>query len=147
MRKKTWLSFVSTFVIFAGALAPAAAQERTPPSGLSLQLNTVQQLEDGTCRIVFVADNGTSEEIEKMSVETVLFGPDGTVNRFTLFDFRDLPAGKTRVRQFDLGGTECTSIGRILVNGAADCTIGGAASGVCIEKLATSSAVDVEFSG
>lgn len=129
------------------ALTPAAAEDTQPLPELSLQLNTVQQLEDNTCRMIFVAVNNVGEDISAFTTETVLFEASGAVSNFTLFDFRDLPAGKTRVRQFDLPETECGTIKRILINGSATCTISDGESSICMDKLTTQSSTGVELSG
>ncbi|MEL6202383.1 MAG: hypothetical protein AAFR39_08490 [Pseudomonadota bacterium] len=123
------------------------ADDTRPWQGISIELNAVQQLEDNSCRLIFVANNGTGTDIEKMSAETVLFNQQGSVSRFTLFDFRELPDGKTRVRQFDLADTECSSVTRILINGTSDCTVNGQESTACVDGLAVSSKTGVEFIG
>ncbi len=59
-----------------------------------------------------------------------LFAPSGAVNLLTLFDFRDLPAGKLRVRQFDIPETNCSSIGRVLFNDIDSCAGAGCDGGL-----------------
>ncbi|MEM1377026.1 MAG: hypothetical protein AAGG69_06525 [Pseudomonadota bacterium] len=149
MPKLVHLWLLPTFLVtgYALALTQTVAEEAPPSSSLSIELNAIQQLEDDTCRIIFVANNGSGSDIDKMSAETVLFNSQGSVNRFTLFDFLDLPSGKTRVRQFDLPNTECTSIARILINGASTCTVGGQDSDVCVQSLAVSTKTEVELLG
>lgn len=95
------------------------AQDSSQPV-LSIDLNALEQTEK-SCRLVFVATNGTGDPIDELALETVLFDASGTVDRFALFDFKALPVGKTRVRQFDLPDTQCKDIGRVLINGAASC--------------------------
>ena len=108
------------------------AQEQSQPS-LSIDLNATQQLEQA-CRLVFVATNkiGTSA---------------GTVDRFALFDFKDLPVGKTRVRQFDLPDTQCSDIGRILINGSASCKGQSFKGTECMDHLDLKSSSKTEIVG
>ena len=96
---------------------------------------------------MFVATNSTDNSIEEMSLETVLFDATGTVDRFALFDFKALPKGKTRVRQFDLPDTQCSDIGRVLINGAASC-VGQSLTGTeCIDRLELKSSSKTELVG
>ncbi|PHR24882.1 MAG: hypothetical protein COA37_03815 [Hoeflea sp.] len=121
------------------------AQEQSQPS-LSIDLNATQQLEQA-CRLVFVATNKIGTSIEEMSFETVLFDTAGTVDRFALFDFKDLPVGKTRVRQFDLPDTQCSDIGRILINGSASCKGQSFKGTECMDHLDLKSSSKTEIVG
>ncbi|WP_417411611.1 hypothetical protein [Hoeflea sp.] len=121
------------------------AQDLNQPS-LSIDLNATQQLEQA-CRLVFVAANRTSASIDAMSLETVLFDASGKVDRFALFDFKDLPLGKTRVRQFDLPDTRCSDIGRILINGAASCKGASFKGTECMDHLDLKSSSNMEIVG
>jgi len=140
--KPVILSFVLGLSVAATAVH---AQDQSQPS-LSIDLNATQQLEQ-TCRLVFVAANKTNASIDEMSLETVLFDASGTVDRFALFDFKDLPVGKTRVRQFDLPDTRCTDIGRILINGAASCKGASLKGTECMDHLDLKSSSKTEIVG
>lgn len=128
------------------AAGPAAAEGQPPDPALLIELNKAEQLED-TCRLVFMTRNELGANLDELSFETVLFDTQGTVERFTLFDFRDVPAGKTRVRQFDLPDARCASIGRVLINGTAACKGEGIADGDCASRLDPSTRIDMELSG
>jgi hypothetical protein len=121
--------------------APALAQEEAAPR-LSLELNRVDSL-DGACRLTFMAENGLGADLDALSLETVLIDTEGRVERLTLFDFGALPAGIPRVRQFDIPGLACDSLGRVLINGVSDC---GGADG-CGDALEFGSRTDVEVIG
>lgn len=125
---------------------PAHAQDHAPAPRLSIELNAMQQV-DGACRIVFLADNRLGADLSALSYETVLINTDGVVDRLTLFDFQGLPAGRQRVRQFDLDGVQCASIGQILINGAASCAGDGLTGAECIDELSVSSRTATEISG
>lgn len=128
-----------------GAAAQDAATEPPAPGGLALELNALGD-EGEACRMTFLATNATGADIEAAVFETVVFDADGAVERLTLFDFRDLPRGRPRVRQFDLGGLACADVGRVLINGAQSCT-GEGAQAACTDALTLSSRVDVELLG
>lgn len=137
------LSLLLTAALPMGAMAqsPDSAQ-----SALTLELNAVQDVGDA-CRLTFVVTNQTGTAIEKAVFETVVFDPEGGVTSLTLFDFRDLPLDRPRVRQFDLPGMPCASVGRALINGANSCLVEGAQSSICQSSLSLSSRLDVELIG
>ena len=132
-----------TTVLALALIAPAAFAQDEAPGGLSLELNALSD-EGGACRMTFLATNATGADIEGAVFETVIFDVEGAVERLTLFDFRDLPVGRPRVRQFDLGGLACADVGRVLINGAQSCE---GADGACADGLRLSSRVDVELLG
>lgn len=113
---------------------------------LSVELNSLDQA-GPACRVTFVAGNTLGADLEGVSLEVVTFGTEGVVQRMTVFDFGALPAGRERVRQFELSQTECRSIGRILVNGVADCKGGGLDRQACERGLRLSNKTDIEFIG
>ena len=135
-------------VLFASAvpvMAPAQSAEDTT-SRLFLELNSVQDVE-GSCRLTFLARNGTGMAIEQAVFETVIFDTSGKVVSLSLFNFRELPADRPRVRQFDLPGMTCDTVGKALINGANSCVIGGAESRICHEALSLGSRLAVELLG
>lgn len=146
-RRVGWTAAIAAL---AGALAvslPAHAQEEEAQDSsplLSVELNAMQQV-DQACRMTFVAANRLGAELEQAAFEIALFDTDGLVSRLTVIDFRDLPDGKTRVRQFDISDVDCGSVGRVLINDATQCSGDGVAEDACISALATSAASDIEF--
>ncbi|MEX0283305.1 MAG: hypothetical protein AB3N23_01710 [Paracoccaceae bacterium] len=115
-------------------------------SQLHLELNAVQDT-GNACRLIFVARNETGAAIEKAVFETVVFDALGGVVTLSLFDFRDLPADRPRVRQFDLPGMTCDGVGQTLINGANTCIVDGADSPVCQDALSLSSRVSIGLIG
>lgn len=135
---------------FALALAlagagTASAQEATPPSSvLKLDLNAVEP-SDGGCRMTFVVENTLGKEITKAAYEIALFDKEGRVSRLMVLDFQALPTGKTKVKQFDLKGTDCANVGRVLINDATACEGDGIEPAACIRQLETSAKSGVQF--
>ncbi len=130
-----------SFPMIAQAQSEGAAQ-----SGLLMELNTVQDVE-GACRLTFLVDNKTGEAIDSVSFETVIFDASGSVVRLSLFNFRDLPVDRPRVRQFDLPGLTCDGLGQALINGANTCVVAGTDSQLCDDALKLNSRTDVELLG
>ena len=126
-----------------GAIFPAIAQDK---GVLSLELNRLEQVEGG-CRLAFVAQNGLAADLEGVAFEIVIFDADGRVQRLTVFDFGALPAGRPRVRQFDLAQTQCGSVGRILVNGVSQCAGQDIDDKACEQGLILTNRTGAEFTG
>lgn len=129
------------------AWGPAIAQDEMTEQAtgaLNLELNGLEPT-DGGCRFTFVVENALEANLSRAAFELVLFDKNGLVDRLTIVDFLDLPAGKTKVRQFDFNGTDCAEVGRVLVNDATECAGEGIAPEACIRKLSTSTTAEIEF--
>ncbi|MBP2444456.1 hypothetical protein JOH51_001895 [Rhizobium leguminosarum] len=77
------------------------AQEAAPAASLDVELNALAPSQKG-CMMTFVALNQLPAAINKVSFELAFFNDKNAVDRITVLDFRDLPQGKKRVRQFDM---------------------------------------------
>ena len=130
----------------AAAVSGAAAEEAAKAKGLTVELNALAGSQKG-CLFTFVAANGFAQDVSKVSFEFVIFNHKGTVERLALLDFRDLPAGKSKVRQFDVPGIKCESVKNLLINDAPVCEGEGIAKDVCMKALATGSKLPVELKG
>ncbi|MCB1467191.1 MAG: hypothetical protein KDK08_08625 [Rhizobiaceae bacterium] len=132
---------IATLVATA-SLSPAHSQE--DPPALALELNAVQPSQKG-CRLTFVVKNGLGTELSRAAFEVALFNDLGVVDRLTVLDFRDLPSGKTKVARFELAGTDCSKVTRVLINGATDCKGDGVATDACMNQLRTTAKAKIEF--
>ena len=139
-----------TLLAVAVSLLPVAshAQDAAPADTPSLlvELNGADTVE-GACRLSFLVENRLGADLSSLAFETVVLTKAGKVAMLTLFDFRDLPAARPRVRQFDLAGQGCDGIGRILINGASACEGEGIAPGACIDALRLKSLTEQELIG
>ena len=139
------LAFGVLLTITTPALALAQSAETADPS-LSLELNAVQDAGEA-CRLTFLVNNETGLEIDKAVFETVIFDTTGGVVSLSLFNFRDLPAARPRVRQFEVPDVACDTVGKVLINGANSCVVDGAESEICNKALSLSSRLAVELLG
>ena len=126
--------------------APALSQDAAATGTLSIEINDLTPSEKG-CKLTFVAANALPQSLSKASFEFVLFDEKGLVERMAVLDFRDLPAGKTKVRQFDLPGTKCEAVKSLLINDAPVCAGEGVAKDACMKALKTGSKSPVELKG
>lgn len=140
---RTMRAFSAAMVAVAAFPGALAAQE---VGKLTVELNAVAPSEKG-CKLTFVAVNGLAVSLDKVSFEFVLFDGKGLVERMAVLDFRDLPAGKPKVRQFDLPGTRCDQVKSMLINDAPVCSGEGVASDACNKALTTGSKSSVELKG
>jgi hypothetical protein len=96
---------------------------------VTIELNAIHP-RDGACQFVLVGQNGTESDIARLVLEAVLFDTDGRVSAMTLLDLQDLPAGRTRVRSFEIGGLTCEGTARLLINGVSACEPEGCGTGI-----------------
>lgn len=129
---------ITAFASCVLATLPAGAQEAAkvpaPGPALVLELNAAQPSDKG-CRLTFVVTNNLGAELTKAAFEIALFNEAGVVDRLTVLDFNELPAGKTKVARFDLAGADCARISRVLVNHATECTGAGIDQKACLSQL------------
>lgn len=125
-------TFAAASAVSAQEAAPAAPAAATP--ALVLELNGAQPSDKG-CRLTFVVTNNLGGELSKAAFEIALFNDGGVVDRLTVLDFNELPAGKTKVARFDLAGTDCTKVSRVLINHATECTGSGIDPKACLAQL------------
>jgi len=111
---------------------------------LAIELNALQPAENG-CRFTFMVTNTLGATLDAAAFELVLFDKAGMVSSLTLVDFKDLPDGKTKVRQFDFSGVDCGNLGRVLINDATQCAGTGIDPKACIANLKTQTRADVTF--
>lgn len=152
MRRRAWpRAAVIAMTICAGPgwaedeAAQASALDEEAPA-LTLELNTLTQL-DSACRLTFYAGNYLGADIDHLSLEAVIFTTQAQVERLTLFDLGALPEGRPRVRQFDLPGLPCDTIGQVLVNAMSACEGEGLDPAICLEATVFSSLIDAELNG
>lgn len=136
----------STAAMVLSLAGTAVAQEATAAGGLTVELNEIAPSAKG-CKLTFVAGNGLEQSLSKVSFEFVLFDQKGLVERMAVLDFRDLPAGKTKVRQFDLPGTKCEAVKSLLINDAPACVGEGVDKGACMTGLKTGTKSAIELKG
>lgn len=135
---------VLAVALMAAAMPVFAQAQDSAEKSVSVELNNARPQGDG-CRLSFVFQNSLEQTIEGLSLEVVLFDGEGLVDRFLVLKTGLLPAGKARVRQFDVAEHDCGSISRILVNGVTDCAGEGLTPRTCLEALAVSSRTDTEL--
>lgn len=138
------LTTVFSATVLAMSL-PLAAQ--TTPGQFSLELNAAAETEAGNCRLTYVVTNQSDAALSRTAYELGVFDGQGVVQRLLVLEFGELVAGKTKILQFDLAGSPCASISRIVVNDVAACTLAeaGSESDICLNGLSASSRTAIQF--
>jgi hypothetical protein len=136
----TTIGRIGATILGAALMAPFPALSQE--GAIRLGLDSLEPA-GSACRVTLVAENALGTEIAKLAYEFVFFDKDGRVELLTVLDLRDLPAGRTRVRQFDLPGLDCAGVSRLLVNDAKTCEGPGLDATACLGRLETSSKASV----
>lgn len=119
-------------------LSPAQAGE------LTLELNNMSP-NKSACRVSFLIRNGFDKAITKSAFELVLFGKDKRTLRIVVVKPGLLPPSKSRVKQFDLKGVNCTQVARVLLNDVRECDGEGLNPAMCLTASKPSSLLSVPF--
>jgi hypothetical protein len=123
--------------LLAGLASPALAQS---VGNIEIELNTAADV-DGGCRLTYVIYNSSATGLEKVSYEVAVYDTEGLVKKLLVLEFGFLPAGKTRVVQFDLPEQQCAGVSRILVNGPVECAAADGEKTICRDNQILSSRV------
>lgn len=134
------MPFFNPFATAVACLSLVAGTACAQEPRIHIDLNAVEP-QPNACRLVLTVQ--TPADIAGLVMETVLFDQSDQVMILTLFDFATLPAGKLRVRQFDMPDTECGDVSRVLFNGVDSCDGAGCTAPV----RATSTVKEIEVLG
>lgn len=134
------------FLVHPAIAQGTSSAPATPKAGhgFSIELNRATPTDSG-CRLGFVTKNDLGSDLTKAAFEIVLFNPDGLIERLLVLDFGAMPQGRTKVREFNLSGSSCETIDRVLVNDVSACEGEGLAEGACAGGLTASSKNDIAF--
>ena len=131
-------SAASAIVLSSFGLASATDKD------IHIELNNATVINAG-CRMSFVMQNKLQYRIEELTFEIVLFDAAGRVSQFVVLNAGSLPAGKMRVRQFDLKQHACNDISKVLVNDVKICKGAGLNANACLDLIAPSSSTSIKL--
>ena len=127
----------------------AATDPAADAGKIVLELNSASDTDAGACRMTFVATNRSGQGFERTAWQVGIFDGTGVVRSILVLEFGALTDGKTKIVLFDLPGSGCVDISRVVVNDIAQCQPeGGAAtdlSDTCLDALATRTRADIAF--
>jgi hypothetical protein len=125
------------------ALWAAPATARAEPS-ITVELNKLETVDKG-CRVYMVFTNAAAVALASYKPDLVFFGKDGVIAERLVVEGGPLPAGKTKVKLFDIVELGCASIGRVLLNDIRACDGDAMAAGTCLAITATATRTKIEF--
>lgn len=111
---------------------------------INVELNKLDAVGAG-CRVFMVFANQTPQTITSYKPDLVFFGKDGVIADRVVIEGGPLPAGKTRVKLFDLKSLACAAVGRVLLNDLRACDGEGRSPAACLAATQTASRAGVEF--
>lgn len=111
---------------------------------VTVDLNKLEST-DGACRAYIVVENGTTSAFEALKLDLVLFDTDGVVSRRLATEMAPLPAAKTKLKIFEVGGVGCETIGRVLLNDVLDCADAAGPRTDCLDIVETTSRASIPF--
>jgi hypothetical protein len=124
--------------LFAGA---ASAVEK---GRIGVELNKLEPAGDA-CRAYLLLSNGTAAAFTSLKLDLVTFDADGIVQRRVAVEAAPIGAGKTSLKVFDISGTQCAAIGRMLLNGVLSCKGGKEQTSDCLALVSVSSRAPQPF--
>lgn len=129
---------------FAVAVLASLDMAAAAEPALSVELNKLERQGD-SCRTYLVLTNGTDSAFDALKLDLVVFDAEGVVAGRLAVDGAPLPARKTSLEVFDIGGTSCQNIGRLLLNDVLDCRDGSGERTDCLASIRTSAKTPVPF--
>lgn len=88
---------------------------------IALELNKLESAGEA-CRSYVVLQNRSGTAFQTLKLDLVMFDKEGVVAKRLALETAPLPADKTSLKVFDIGGMSCEQVGRILLNDVLDCT-------------------------
>ncbi|WP_405402640.1 hypothetical protein [Paracoccus sp. Ld10] len=131
-------------------LPDAADQTAATAAGsgsVLLDLNGATATEAGNCRLTMVTTNRLDKGLTRAAWQVAVFDAEGVVQALPILDFGALAQGKTKVALFELPGSGCDAISRIIVNDVAECRAEDDSDlrEVCLTGLATQTRTAIDF--
>ncbi|MEQ9557389.1 MAG: Tat pathway signal sequence domain protein [Rhodospirillales bacterium] len=132
------LSVLATALFAVGLCLPVGGASAAEKGRIGVELNKLEPAGDA-CRAYLLLSNGTAAAFTSLKLDLVTFDADGIVQRRVAVEAAPIGAGKTSLKVFDIGGTQCTAIGRVLLNGVMSCKGDKAQTADCLSLVSVSS--------
>ena len=139
-------SLVTTLAALAGlsSILFSSVGVAQPAGAIAIQLNEAVTV-DGACRLTFVFRNDLPAPVQALGLDLVMFDRSEGISGYAAVDVGTLPAGKTRVRQYDVARGDCADLSRVLLNDIRACEIEADTGGDCLPLLNLSSRSEIDL--
>lgn len=131
MRVSGSLVAVGTLALAFGAALPAAAAE----GRLTVELNKIEDGEDGGCRAFFLFRNETGKTLEGFEMSLAILDTGGVIDRLLTIDAAPLPVARTTLKLFEIPELGCGAISEMLLHDVASCKPQNEAEIDCFEIM------------
>ncbi len=128
-----------TILLFA-----AAAGARAQTEILSVELNKVEQTEEG-CRFSLLIENESDVAFAEFGMDLAFFDQGGVLATRVTANFGKLRRDKIHLRTFVIQSLDCNVVGRVLLNDVTVCRHDSDAPLDCLEAVDVSHRGDVAF--
>ena len=128
--------------VMATLAAPAAAADN--PGKIGIELNRLED-HDGNCRASLVFRNPTGDSYSSFKLDLVVFDRAGVIAQRLAVEAAPVRSDKTEVKIFDIPHIACAKIGSVLVNDVLACHDERGDATDCVERVTTSSKLDVSL--
>ena len=131
--------------ILLPALLLAASAAAAQPERIGVELNKLEDGEDGACRAFFLFRNGSDVALEGFEISLAILDGGGVIDRLLTIDAAPLPASRTTLRLFDIPETGCTNISEIILHDIPVCEVADAEPRDCYALIDLASRAAAEL--
>lgn len=141
---------MKAFMCAAAVVAALGTLSASPSAGaqgdtaVRFELNKAEQAGDA-CRLYLLIDNRSQTDFQSLKLDLVSFDADGIVQQRMLLETAPLPAGRLRLKVFDLPDSRCAAVSRLLINDIAQCSAAGRTLDDCPGPVTAGSRLSIEF--
>lgn len=121
-------------------ITPIAAER----DKIAVELNALKPTETA-CQMALLFTNGLTIDVDALALDLVVFNGNGVMDRIIRVKSSDVPAGRKRLKLFNLEGLDCAAIGSILVNDVTGCEGAGIDTKTCADAVQASYKTTVPF--
>jgi hypothetical protein len=130
---------IMLLAVAIAAAGSARAAGDTPAPALVIELNQLNQ-RNADCRLSLLIRNELGTRLADLELELVLFDKSKRIMKLLSVPAGAFPPRKTRIRQFDIANTACSSISSMLLNSITRCRGSQLTPEKCLERAKTRSA-------
>lgn len=131
-------SALAAALLATGICLSAGAASAAEKGRIGVELNKLEPAGDA-CRAYLLLSNGTAAAFTSLKLDLVTFDTDDIVQRRVAVEAAPIGAGKTSLKVFDISGTQCAAIGRMLLNGVLSCKGAKEQTSDCLALVSVSS--------
>lgn len=113
------MTFRHMVAVFLLAALPLTGQAET--GQLQVELNKVEEIDDGGCRAFFLFRNQTGKSFSGFEMSLAILDGQGVIDRLLSIDAAPLPVQRTTLKLFEIPEISCGNISEILLHDVTSC--------------------------